>query len=461
MLKRFLSSMLAAVVTTVMLVCQMPATKAHALQFTPNCTVQSEAAVLMNLDLGTIVYEKNADMKEIPAALSQIMTAVLVLENCPDISTVTVTAKEEMYNKFKQEEHHADLRYAGIEAGDTLTVEDLLYAMMLTSSCEADYMLSEHFGGSIEGFIEMMNTKAEALGMTNTRFTTAGQLYSPRQLTTARDMMTLLSYAMTVPRFELISCTNTYTPPSAANLGKTEKWNWSHANLMLSEGSDHYYNGARGIKTGNSQEGGRCLACKASRDGNNYLLVLMKAPMVDPEGNTHFYHLDDAANIFDWAFVHLAFKEILSDKLEIGEIKVTNAKDDADYVIVRPVSGYSCIWCDTTDKNSVQQIGNWPTKIEAPVYAGTKLGTVTLKLSGETLATIDVVAANNVERSFWKYNLSEIPGFFSSKYIKATIIVALLFTFAYVGLCVFFAFRYHDDRKKRAAARAGYYKKKK
>ena len=461
MRKRFLSSVLAAVFSAVFLLSSMPAARAHALLFTPNCTVQSDAAVLMNLDVGEIVYEKNADMKEAPAALSQIMTAVLVLENCPDPASVTITATDEMYDLFTNEEHQNDLRRAGIEKGDSLTAEDLLYAMMLTSSCEADYMLSEHFGGSLDGFVSMMNNKAEELGMSNTRFTTAGQLYSPRQLTTARDMMTLLAYAMTIPRFETIACTNAYTPPTAAALGKTESWAWKHSNLMVQDGSDYYFNGARGIKTGNSEEGGRCIACKASRDGVNYLLICMHAPMEDADGNSHFYHLEDAANIFEWAFLHLSFQEILSDTMELGEIKVTNAKDDEGYVIVRPVDKYSCIWCDTMDISSVQKVGDWPTSIEAPVYIGTKLGTVSLKLSGETLIEVDVVASNTVERSFWKYNLSEIPGFFKSKYVKMTFIVALVFSLIYIGLCIYFAFRYHEDRKKRAAARAGYYQKQK
>ena len=123
---------------------------------------------------------------------------------------------------------------------------------------------------------------------------------------------------------------------------------------------------------------------------------------------------------------------------------------------MHPAEGYSCIWSDNTDKKSVQQISDWPAEINAPVHAGDKLGTVTLKLSGETLAEIDVVAAGNVERSFWRYNLSEIPGFFRSKYLRNTVVVAILLSLLYIAACVFFAFRYHDERKKREAARAGH-----
>ncbi|MBQ8920615.1 MAG: D-alanyl-D-alanine carboxypeptidase [Oscillospiraceae bacterium] len=460
MQKRLLSALL-AVCTAVVMLCNLPAQKAHALLFTPNSTVQSDAAILMNLDVGQIVYEKNADRKEYPAALSQIMTAVVVLENCADISSVSVTATEEMSVALNNEEHQSELRRAGILPGDTLTVEDLLYAMMLTSSCEADYMLSEKIGGSLDGFIAMMNAKAEELGMEDTRFTTAGQLYSPRQLSTARDMMKLLSYAMTLPRFETIACANSYTPPGAAAAEKSDIWNWTHSNLMVEPSSDYYCNGVRGIKTGNSEDGGRSIACKASRDGINYLLICMNAPLTDAEGENHFYHLEDASNILEWAFLHLSFQDILSEMTELGEIKVVDAKGKIDYVKVRPVSGYSCIWCDTTDINSVKPIGDWPTKLNAPVYVGTKLGTVTLKLSGETLAEIDVVASYTVERSFWQYNLHKIPGFFTMGQVKKILILGIVLSLIYIGLCVFFAFRYHEDRKRRAEARAGYYRNKK
>ena len=455
MQKRLLSSILAAVMTAVLLIGHMPSIEAKALLFTPNTTVQSESAILMNMDIGEIVYEKNADMTEMPGALVQIMTAVIVLENCEDLTAVRITAPEDMYDIFDQDEYPEDLRRANIEAGDTLTAEDLLHAMMLTSSIEAAYMLAQHFGGSQDQFTDMMNAKAEQLGMTNTRFLNGTGLYRARQVSTARDMMTLLSYAMQVPRFEAIACANAYTPAGAAAAGKTAEWSWQHSNLMVDESSDYYCNGVHGIKTGNTQEGGRCIACKGARDGNNYLLVCMNAPMEDLEGNNRFYHLEDAKAILEWAFEHLTFKDILAANTQLGEVKVNNAEAE-NYVIVKPTKGYSCIWCDTTDLTSVQQIADWVDEVDAPVKAGDKLGTVTLKLSGETLAVIDVVAATSVERSFWKYNLAEIPGFFRSKYLKNTWVLAIVLSVIYIAACIFFAFRYHEERKQRAAARAGH-----
>ncbi len=451
MLKRICSALAAAAVAVTMLV-TAAAPSASALVFTPTSTVYSEAAVLLNLDTNTVCYEKNADKKEMPAMLTQILTAVIVLENCADISGTTITAKEGLLDPYADYENQIDLRYGGIQEGDTLTVEDLLYAMMLTSSIEAATMLVDHFGqGNPDNFVKLMNDKAAALGMENSRFTNGTGLYSARQVATARDMMKLLEYAMTVPRFEAIACTQSYTPKSAAAADRTEDWTWTHSNIMMDAGTDFYCNGVRGVKTGNLQEGGRCLACKAARDGSNYLLVLMNAPFADEDGNNHFYHLSDAQGILDWAFTHLSYQEILSPNKELDEVHVTNAKG-ADYVIIRPKTGYSCMWCDTADISSVQQVKGWEAETNAPVNAGDKLGTVTLKLSGETLAEIDVVAATAVERSFWKYNLAEIPGFVHSKHLHNMLIWAILLSLVYLGICIFSALRYRARHKNEREA---------
>ena len=122
MLKRLLTSVTAAIMTAVIVLGQIPAIKADALLFTPNVTVQSDAAILMNTDINEIVYEKNADMKKMPGSLVQIMTAVIVLEECEDISGTKIAAKDEMYEIFAEDEYPDDLRKADIESGESLTV---------------------------------------------------------------------------------------------------------------------------------------------------------------------------------------------------------------------------------------------------------------------------------------------------------------------------------------------------
>lgn len=422
--------------------------KAQAMSFAPTETVYSESAVLLNMDMGTIVYEKNADMKQMPASLAQVMAAIVVLESGADIANETVTAEQSMFDSLYEYEYPTDLRYADINAGDVLTVEDLLYAMLLTSSCEAATMLAYHFGdGDESAFVDKMNEKAGEIGMPDTRFTNAVGLYSARQVTTARDMMQMLRYAMTVPRFENIACAAQYTPASAEAKGKTESWTWTHSNTMCDSESKYYCAGVRGIKTGNLQAWGRAIACKASRDGNNYLLVCLNAPMYDEEGANRFYHLEDATTIVEWAFEHLSYEKLLTTNTEIDEVAVANAKND-DYVIVKPARGYSCIWCDTMDINLIQQIVTIDENVQAPVKEGQKLGTIQLKHSGEILAEIDLLAASSVERSFWKYNLSIIPGFFSSQFMGIALKSALVLSVVYLVVCIVSYVLFRKQRAK-------------
>lgn len=449
MLKRLVTGLIAAItaVTALVFCCPM---QAEGLTFTPNYQVMSDAAILYNTDVDAVVYEKNADKKELPATLTQIMTAVLVLEECEDIAGTMITAPQDMYDEFKKDEHPADLRYAKIKVGDELSVEDLLYAMMLTSSCEASTMLAVKFGnGSQSNFVEKMNKKAESLGMTNTRFINATGLYSARQVSTAKDMLALLKYAMSLPRFERIACAASYTPPTAEAKGRTKDWSWTHSNLMMFKEEENYYtSGVTGIKTGMLEESGRSIAVKASRDGSNYLFIGLNTPIEDAKGKNRFYHLEDAKNVLEWAFKHLGFREIQPQDTELGQISVNNA-DGNDYVLLKPAKGFSCIWSDTFDPNTVQKIPEWPNQIDAPVQAGDVLGKLTLKYSGETLAVLDVVAATSVRRSFWKYNLGEIPGFFRSKYLNSTWIVATIITVLYIALCIIFRVRYNKIKKAR------------
>ncbi len=444
--KRLLSLLLTLLCC--LMICPEPPS-AKALNFAPTETVYSESAVLLNMDLNEIVYEKNADMKQMPATLAQVMAAIVVLESGTDIETETIMAQQIWFDPLYDYEYQNDLRYANINAGDVLTVQDLLYAMLLTSSCEAATMLAMHFGdGDEAAFVEKMNAKAESLGMLNTRFTNAVGLYSARQITTARDMMQMLRYAMTVPRFEAIACAAKYTPSSAAAKGKTADWTWTHSNTMCDTESKYYCMGVKGIKTGNLQEWGRAIACKASRDGNNYMLVCLKSPMYDKEnGANRFYHLEDATTIIEWAFDHLSYEKLLTTNSEIDEVKVENAKG-VDYVIVKPARGYSCIWCDTTDINLIQQIVTIDENIEAPIREGQKLGTIKLKHSGEVLDEIDLLAASSVERSFWKYNLSIIPGFFQSEFLGIAWKSALWLSLIYIAVCIVCYVLYRRQKAK-------------
>lgn len=415
--------------------------EAKAMNFTPNFGINSESAILYNLDTEEIVYEKNPEKQQIPAQLVHIMAAVVCLEHCADIDTTLITANSELYNEFYlygNEYGYDDLRYAQIYDDDSLSAAELIYAMMLTSSCEASVILANYFGQGIGfDFVKMMNEKAAEIGCVNTNFTNATGLYDENQYTTASDILKITRYALTVPRFEEIATAPSYTPVIRnTNNHKGNDWYWSNSNVMMNEKSDYYYEGTKGIKTGNLEQSGRNLVMKSSRNGFNYLLVLMNAPFEDGSGNLQYYHLTDAIHVMDWAYETFEFAELLSDKDELAEVPVSLSSGNS-YVLAKPESSYSEIWCSEIDISVVQPKITLKENVKAPVKKGDILGFVELSYNGEKITDINLVAASDVERSFLKYNLYAASNYFHSGFFKASLITALIAFFIYIFLCVY------------------------
>ena len=346
-MKKILSA-LAAFVMTVPLLC-VPDT--NAINFTLKTTLKSESVILINRDTNTIVNEKNADLQQMPGPLVNIMTAVVALENCDNINQEIIMNEEVYTDILYDTEYPDDVRTAEIYNGDVLTVTDLLYAMMLTSSMEASQTLAYYIGGSnVDNFVNLMNQKAAEIGLENTNFTNPTGLYDKNQYTTARDMAVLTEYALTVPLFEQIATTYSYKPsvPNDANHEDFNSWIWTHSNEMMNPESSDYYNAAKGIKTANLEMAGRNIVALASKDGNNYLAVLMKSPISDEDGNLTYSHIDDARTLFEWAFTHISYQVLLADTAEVGEIPVELA-DGNDYVLARPKEEFSLLWYDEID----------------------------------------------------------------------------------------------------------------
>ena len=414
---------------------------ASAVNFPLKSPIQSESAVLMNLDTNTIIHQKNADSKQMPGPLVNIMTAVVCLENCSDLSE-QVTIDESDYEYLYNIEHPDDLRFANILDGDVLTINDLLYAMMLTSSVEAAETLAHKFGdGSSAKFVEMMNAKAAELGLENTNFTNATGMYDPNQYTTANDMAKLAVYALGVPYFEKISTTWTYTPQIPMDPKRhsdPDEWVWTHSNIMMEPEGNYEYGGSKGIKTANLDLAGRNIVTMASRDGNKYLAVLLKSPLSDADGETTYYHLTDAMSLFNWAFNHFSYEVILADTAEVGELPVELAEGN-DYVLARPKEEFTILWYDGIDISTISRdkIVWYKNSLQAPVAKGEPLGKVTLEYSGEELGTVEIVAVSNVERSASKYNLYAAKMFKKSRWFSRALMVAFLLCAIYIMICVY------------------------
>ena len=436
-----MKKILASITAACLLLPCLSGINASALNFTVKTTIHSESSILINLDSNTVINEKNADTKQMPGPLVNIMTAVICLENTDNLNE-EITINEAVYSDLYNTEYPDDLRFADIYDGDVLSVNDLLYAMMLTSSVEASQTLAYRFGdGSITVFVEMMNKKAEELGLEDTHFTNPTGMYDPDQYTTARDLAKLTEYAMTVPHFDTISSAFSYKTsiPNMERHPDQDDWVWYHSNTMMDpESEEYYYPGVRGIKTGNLELAGRNIVAIASKDGNNYLAVCLKSPLNDSDDSIKFYHLEDAATLFDWAFTHFSYQVILADTAEIGELPVSLAEGN-DYVLAKPKEEITILWYDEIDISLIRKdnIKWYNTSLQAPVSKGDLLGQVTLEYSGEELGTVDLIAVSDVKRSLSKYNIYAAKMFTKSNWFKKAIIISCVLCAIYILMCIY------------------------
>lgn len=421
---------LAVLLSVLMLWAVFMPIKADAVTFTPNFTVNSEAAVLINLDKDIVVYEKNPTKKIYPASLTKIMTAIIVLDHVQDLDNTEFEAPLVVFDELYGQGASA----VGYSRGEIATVTDLMYSMLMYSACESAGILAYNVGNeSIPNFVDMMNEKAKEIGCTGTNFTNPHGLFDENQYTNARDMALIAQYAVeNYPKFVEIACTTEYTM-KATNY-QAEGWaTIYHTNKMLRQSSDYYYQYARGIKTGTLDESGRNLVSMARKDGNNYLLVTMGAPMYDADGNTANGQYEDHKNIYEWAFENFSYEKILSTGQEITELPVKLGQD-SDHVLLVPSEDFYTLWPKTLDTSNLKTEIDTSAAVDedgmvmAPVEKGQKLGTYTLSLSGEALCTVDLVAKDSVELSRIDYNILKAKAFVNSFWFKlaAGIAVALI-----------------------------------
>ncbi|MBR5164023.1 MAG: D-alanyl-D-alanine carboxypeptidase [Ruminococcus sp.] len=446
-MKKKIISLLSA---AAMLIPSLKTMNAGAISFTLNTQIKSESAILLNLDCDEVIYEKNADAKQMPGPLVNIMTAVVCIENCADLNE-EITIDEEVFSPLYVTDYPDDLRFAEIEDGDILTYTDLLYAMMLKSSIEASQTIAYQIGGeSVSAFVEMMNDKAEELGLKDTHFTNPTGLYDPEQYTSARDMAVLTKYALKTAHFDTISSTYEYTP-SVPNLDRhpdRQSWVWYHSNLMMDKDNDYYYPGTRGIKTANLEMGGRNIAATASKDGNNYLLICLKSPLNNADGDNTFYHLTDAITLFNWAFKHFSYQIVLPDTAELGEIPVELAEGN-NYVLAKPKEEMSMLWYNDVDTSLISRdnIKWYKTSLKAPIKKGEPLGMVTLEYAGEPIGSMELVAVSDVDRSFAKYNLYAAKMFPKASWFKKALIISGVICLIYILVCIY-AYAVFKNKKK-------------
>lgn len=398
--------------------------------------IHARSAMLVSLDTGGVLYEKNSDEVTYPASLQKIMVALLIFERETDYNKV-ITASETAINDLLG----TGAAVSNIKPGEEMTVKDLLYCLLVPSACDAANVLAEAYGGTMEAFVDQMNERAEQLGMKSTHYANASGLHDDNQYTTAQDLLILVKEAMKHPMFMEI-CTVTRYTVEATN--KSEKRILVSTNFMMDKTTSYYYKYVKGIKTGNTDKAGRCLITTAEKDGASYLCIVLGCPPKDEKGASVRYEFADTRALYTWAFDNLVSADVVELGKPVAEIKVELAKQQ-DYIQLVPEEKLTAIVPKGAESSVILEPTLSAQSVQAPITKGDVLGYAVVKCAGEELGRVNLVAAASLERSNVLYVFSKIKAFFSHPlFLLAVIALFILLIIAIVINII------HNKRRRRS-----------
>ena len=321
--------------------------------------IAAHAAILMHMDSGSVLYEKNADERMLIASTTKIMTALVVLDSCAPSELVTI----------KPEHCAVEGSSAYLRPGEEYTVESLLCGLLLASGNDAAKALAEHAAGSEEAFVACMNARAQQLGLENTHFVNPHGLDAEDHYSSAFDLARLTCEAMKNELFaEIVSA-----PEKACG----ERVYINHNRLL------RRYDGCRGVKTGYTKAAGRCLVSCAERDGLRLVCVTLSDPR----------DWDDHAALFDsgfseWRFARLTVEERFADIPVIaGNNAAVRVKIEGDAAFLCPKDA------------DYEVVVYLPRFVYADVAEGDAAGEISAIRDGEKLFSAQLVFVESAARS--------------------------------------------------------------
>ena len=263
-----------------------------------------------------------------------------------------------------------------LETGEQLSVNDMLKGIAVASANDGCVAMAEHVAGTEEAFVAMMNQKAEELEMTNTHFVNCNGLDEDGHYSSARDVA-IMSREL-IKHKKIFDYTTIWMDSLRGG-----KFELANTNKLIK-----YYNGANGLKTGSTSKAGCCLSATAERDGMELIAVVLGAE----DTQTRFA---SASSLLNYGFSNYSLKKMTEQDEPMGEVRVSKGK--AESVTARASETYS-ILVKKSEKNEPEKTLKMKDSITAPVKQGDKLGEIVYSENGETIKTIDIVAAQDVEK---------------------------------------------------------------
>ena len=448
--KRFLSVFLLFVLLVTLSVTPFASADEPKLPEDPD--IQAKAALLVDANTGAIVYAKNEHQELYPASLTKIMTALLVVEA---IDKGQLTLEQEVTASATISSLDTDGSTANIKPGEIMTIEQLLYCMLVVSANEACVILAETVAGSVDAFVAQMNEKAQALGCKNTHFVNPTGLHDSQHYTSAWDLYLITKEALTHQDFVRISDTGDITLP-ATNLHEARSLHSTNYLISVWRSRGYINKNAHGIKTGSTSEAGHCLVSSAAKGSLSFISVVLgcdRLTLEDGEIRTMSFY--ETNRLFQWGFDNFSYKTILTADEYPKEVAVSLSK--IDHVTVHPARDVEILMPNGLEPEDLERTLVLQDPVEAPVTEGQVLGTIQLAYQGTVCATEDLLALNDVEASrlltFWR----DVKLFFAKPAVKiAGVVLAVLLVVVLLWKLIFGRRRYRYGRRVGFSRRESY-----
>ena len=342
----------------------------QSLAFADELNLNSEAAILVEVSTGRILYEKNSTKQMYPASTTKVLTAILVIENCELDEIVTV--RESSLSNIP-----SGYVTCNLQVGEQLSVKDLLYALMIPSANDAAYVLAEYVAGSVEEFSVMMNDKARQLGCKTTHFVNPNGIHEDSHYSSAYDLYLIADYAMKNEFFRSLVATTEYTLPATEKYPNEDRVLETTNELLNENSKKYFYKNAIGIKTGYTSKAGNCLIGGTSRDGLEFIAVVLNGGTTNEGLNSRYV---DSKKLFEYAYDNFTLTKIIEKGSVVQTLEIENGTKESKHLDLVIDETITVVNNKSIDMNSVIPEITLREVLEAPIAAGETIGTIKYKV---------------------------------------------------------------------------------
>ena len=410
----------------------------------------SDAYYMISLDDGSVLFNKNESTKTAPAAFVKLLAGITAIENWGNLDE-EIEITEESLSLITGD---YSLRKANLIAGETYTKRKLIEALIFYGANDCASVIAHSISGSTEDFIKLMHSLAKKIGCRHTRVVNLTGYDDDAQVSTAQDVATIIKYALNTPVFnEAFNATSITLPATSHNSERTYN---TEVSMTSTVKQDYYQSAVTGGKYTATTKAGECVAVTSSQDGYSYLTVVMGGSLkdVDNDGVNENTAYTDAKALLDWVYSNIRFRTIASTSQISAVVNVVAGKNIDTLRLVPETETRALVPAKaTTNAVLIQPIPeSLPQEVRAPIKQGDVICQARVLYANQEIATINLVAYEDVELSVFRMFMTKLSRVMSSTAFIVIEILALILVLAYLGLLLYHNAQRNKARAQRAAA---------